>query len=125
MNNNRNIILGKLGKLDYLDKEELFKLSIVGCDKAIELDPKDFHSYHIKGISLYNLNKHNLALDAFDKAIELNPNDPNFYFDKSLALYCLGKYDEALEALNKALKLNPNYANAQEMKQKLLKEIAK
>ena len=29
------------------------------------------------------------------------------------------------EALNKALKLNPNYANAQEMKQKLLKEIAK
>ncbi|HJD66077.1 MAG TPA: tetratricopeptide repeat protein [Rickettsia endosymbiont of Bembidion nr. Transversale] len=79
----------------------------------------------IKGIALYNLNKHNLAVDAFNKAIELNPSNADFYFNKSLPLYSLGKYDEALEGINKALELNPDHAGAKEMKKSLLKEKAK
>jgi len=77
-------------------------------DKAIELNPNDYHSYRQKGVSLSKLGNPTEAIKYFDKAINLNPNDYHSYRDKGVSLSKLGNETEAIKYYDKAIELNHN-----------------
>jgi|WetSurSiteA1Bulk_404760.scaffolds.fasta_scaffold01260_4 PKD repeat protein len=65
-----------------------------------------------QGLTLYNQEKYDEAIQAYDKAIELDPNYAAPWNNKGIALGILGKYDEALVCFDEAIRLDPKYAEA-------------
>ena len=62
------------------------------------------------GLSFFENQQYDQALERFKKAIELDGNKATYYNNKALALYHNEQYDESLVEYNKALNLDPNDA---------------
>ncbi len=65
-----------------------------------------------KGVSLYNLGKHQEAMVYFDRSIEINPRDANAWNNKGAVLLNQGSFEEALKCYDHAIEINPRDANA-------------
>ncbi len=52
--------------------------------KAIELHPKDFMAYDIRGLIYYQKGNFDQALSDINKAIELNPSESKSYVNRAL-----------------------------------------
>jgi tetratricopeptide (TPR) repeat protein/S1-C subfamily serine protease len=89
-----------------------FNRSIVAFDKAI-LKGEVFRGNYGKSISLFTLEKSELAGIAIEKAIAAFPanTEANYYYFwqwQSTILQRLGKYDRSLVAIENAIKLKPD-----------------
>jgi tetratricopeptide (TPR) repeat protein len=87
--------------------------------------PKLADVWSAKGKALYNLGKHDEAIQAYDKAIKINPQYVDAWINKGKALCNLGKHDEAIQAYDKAIKINPQYVDAWINKGKALCNLGK
>lgn len=67
-------------------------------------------SWEDRGLSLYELDEYEEALEEFGKGLEINPQDARIWGYKGVVLYRLGRYKEALEAFDKSLGINPKNA---------------
>ena len=81
-------------------------------DKALELDPKNFHTWHNKGIALDELCRHEEALKCWDKILELEPKNTEALYCKGTTFGKLKKYEEAIKYYDKALEIDPKDADA-------------
>ena len=86
--------------------EEKFGEAIKDCNKAIELNPKCFLAYELKGIALSHkdskIKDYGKAISIFNKSLELAPR-PDIYYWKGMALKNSGKDKEAIESFTKAI----------------------
>jgi WD40 repeat protein len=73
--------------------------------QAIAQDPADADAYYNKASSLYALNRHAEALDAFQRAIELHPKFIWAYIGRAYALNGLKRPAAALESAEQAITL--------------------
>lgn len=94
------------GILYTLEDENL----IAGLNNIPYNYPESSISWEDRGLSLYELDEYEEALEEFGKGLEINPQDANIWGYKGAALYRLGRYEEALEALDKSLGINPKNA---------------
>ncbi len=106
--------------------------SCIAC-KNQPIDPNEAEIYYHQGLSKFNLEEHEGAVNDFTKAININPNHADAYYRRGLAYYGLGKayssleeyygelpntrssleqYQEAVNDFTKAIKINPNHADA-------------
>jgi tetratricopeptide (TPR) repeat protein len=81
--------------------------SIAYFDKALAINPEDFHALYSKGAALLALGKYNESIAYFDKALAINPKDFYALYSKGAALLALGKYNESIAYFDKALAINP------------------
>lgn len=65
------------------------------CEKTLELDPKNYGAWYLKGIALDELGRYEEALQAYDKALELYPEYVDAWSDKVDVLFKLGRDEEA------------------------------
>ncbi len=89
---NKGVALYKLGK---------YNESLVYLDKALSINPNDFHALIYKGQALDNLGNHTQAVALYnrtivlaDKAQAINPKFVNALIDKGIALDIY--YDKAI-----------------------------
>lgn len=94
--------------------------AIEACSKAIELNSKSAKDWSNLGFAYYNKKEFEKGIEYIHKAIKINPNHPRAYFCLTSIQYDKGNYSEALEKCEKALTLDQNFAEALELKQKLL-----
>ena len=66
--------------------------------------------YIAEGVSLYNEENYDEALEKFDKALELNPNLAEVWFYKGIILQTKDMNKEALECYEKSIEINPKNA---------------
>jgi len=78
-----------------------------------------------QGNALYDLGKHEEAINAYNKAIELNPKLASAWYNKGVALTNQGKDDEAIVAYDKAIEIDPKHASAWYNKGNALYNIGK
>jgi Tfp pilus assembly protein PilF len=76
-------------------------------DRALALNPKDFHAMLNKGVALSKMGEPDRAIEWFDKALALNPKDFHAMRQKGVSLTEKGDHDRAMEWFDKALELNP------------------
>lgn len=74
-----------------------------------EKTPKNAPAFVEKGTSLYNLNRHQEAIQCYDAAIKLDPKHTRTYIQKGESLTQLGRYEEALQCYNKAKNLESKH----------------
>jgi ABC-type multidrug transport system ATPase subunit len=103
-----SVIAEEGGATINLKKTEDYQRTILECNKAIELDPKDADAHNKRGLAYYNLEQYQKAQVDYNKAIELNPSFPDAYNNRGILRYKLGKYQEAMGDYSKAAELNSN-----------------
>ncbi|MGB6533116.1 MAG: tetratricopeptide repeat protein [Candidatus Nitrosopolaris sp.] len=81
--------------------------SIAYFDKALAINPEDFHALYSKGAALLALGKYNECIAYFDKALAINPKDFYALYNKGVSLGKIGKYNESIAYFDKALAIDP------------------
>ncbi len=92
-----------------------FEQSLAAAQKWAELNAKDPNAHNIIGWSLYNLQRHEEASQAFSHSTELQPT-ASAYSGLGNSYLKLGQSESALEAVQKWLELEPDNADAHRLK---------
>ncbi len=69
---------------------------------------QDYESYYNLGKTLFDLERHKEARDAFQRCLDLIPGDPSARYELACAHYGLGEYAEALHEMDGLAKLYPD-----------------
>lgn len=69
--------------------------------------------YRNRGVELYHVKKHDLAIQDYSKAISLNPSYSPAYNDRGAVLLELNRMQDALADFDNAIRLDPQYPNSQ------------
>jgi tetratricopeptide (TPR) repeat protein len=88
--------------LEYLDKEG-YKQAERMFEKAVELNPKDYYAYVLRGYFNALMNRDERALSDYNQPIKLDPRSPHNYFYRGELYTKLGEYDKALSDFQSAL----------------------
>ena len=98
--------------LIYMDKGEYqsavndFSLIILNDDN---INPE---VYYLRGVSLSELEKYELAILDYDMAIQLFTENAEYYYHRGLAYYNLNQKDLAIIDFDKAIEIYPKYDEA-------------
>lgn len=105
---NNSLILksNKVMKEAYAKFEERkLEESLILCNSAIKLNPKNDYAYYLKGTINRFKNLPEEALINYNTAISLNNKDDQYFSDKGDILVQLKMYNEALSSYNQSLLL--------------------
>jgi Tfp pilus assembly protein PilF len=97
--------------LEYLDKDN-YKAAEGMFEKAVELNPKDYYAYMLRGYFNSLVNRDERALSDYNQAIKLDPRSPYNFFYRGELYSKRGQYDKALSDYEAALGLKPFYTDA-------------
>ncbi len=86
--------------------------SLKYINKAIELNPKNYDAYNVRGTVYGEKQQYDSAVRDFSRAIELNENYSEAYGNRGFTLFLMQEYDRALPDFDKAVELNPTYSKA-------------
>jgi len=84
-----------------------FDGAIEWFDKALAVNPNDYHAMRQKGVSLSKKGDPDAAIEWFDKALSIRPDDVDILRCKAIALGLKGEKDEAIESLQLCLERTP------------------
>mgnify|MGYP001231191299 CR=1 FL=1 len=89
-----------------------FNDSVLSCEKAVELNPKDAEAYNNLSVSLNELGRFNDAIVNSMKSISLKPDYAEAYYNMGIAFQELGKLNEAEVNFKRAIDLKKGFSKA-------------
>ena len=81
---------------------------ILLCDKAIEVNKKNYEAYYLKGIALINLKEYEKGIDELINAMAINGDSVDIRLEIANANRLNGEYDDAINVYNSVLKIEDN-----------------
>ena len=121
------------GKIDYdgLAKQAYQIDSNKNPHKVISLlerykddsDNKSVGFFNNLALAFNKVGRYNDAVALFERAMQYEPNDSLLFYNLAGVHYRRKRFDKALEAIEKSLEIKPDYKDAQEAKEKILKEL--
>ena len=97
-------------RLDMLDSNEpadKYRINmrvIELCDKALEVNYKNWQAYYVKSQALINLGRYEDAISELVKSLALNENNCDAWFDIARSYKLNGEYEEAIAVYDSILK---------------------
>lgn len=82
------------------------------CDKAIDVNRRNWEAYYLKGIALINLDKYEEAADMLIKSLALNEDNINARLYVANAYRLNEDYEDAIDAYDSVLKRDENSFDA-------------
>lgn len=95
----------KVAKNDFAGAEKLL-------NKALELNPKFYEAYMLKGEIEDNASRYNEALNNYNKALEVKPNDINALYKRGIMRIELEQYGNAISDFDKVISRDPKFSQA-------------
>ena len=74
------------------------------CDKAIEVNYKNWEAYYVKSQAFINLERYDDAIDELIKSLALNEDNLDAWFDIAESYGLKGEYEGAIEVYDSILK---------------------
>jgi Tfp pilus assembly protein PilF len=93
-------------------KKGQYEQAISYFSKAIELDPKYYKAYVMRGSTWCIKHDYDRGLNDFNKALEINPQYAEAYSGRAVVWINKGDYDHSIADCTKALEINPQYVKA-------------
>jgi tetratricopeptide (TPR) repeat protein len=90
---------------DAAQQRKQYEQQLAQAEQAIAQDPADSDAWYNKGSSLYALNRHAEALEAFERAIQLYPKFIWAYIGRAYAQSALKRSQDALTSAEQAISL--------------------
>ncbi len=94
-------------------------------EKCVEIKPKNYISWVMKGNAYECLNDCEKAIKIYDKVLSINPKFAEAISEQALCLAKLENYSDALKYCDRALKLKPNYEYTWYIKGYVLEKLGK
>ncbi|MBE6508728.1 MAG: tetratricopeptide repeat protein [Methanobrevibacter sp.] len=98
----------KLKADDYLSNVRIVEL----CDKAIEVNYRNWEAYYIKGIALINLDKYDDAIEELTKSLALNEGNVDAIMYIAFAHMFKMEYANAIALFDHVLEIDKNSFDA-------------
>jgi tetratricopeptide (TPR) repeat protein len=98
-------LLYKRGQI--LSAPQDYKGAIASFDKALRIQPGDYHAWSSRGNALIELGRYEEAIASHDKALDIKPDHYWAWNSRGRALSALQRYKEAIASHDKALKIQP------------------
>lgn len=89
-----------------------FDKGIADFDKATDIDPGYWPSYHNRGKVYYERREYDRAIAEFSKVIDLNPNDATPFFARGIVYRDKRVRDRAIADFRRALAIDPTHLDA-------------
>ncbi len=90
-------------------KQQQWQSAILAFERAIELKPDFFWSWHHLADVLTKLQKWQLAVEAYNRAVEIDPQFFWSWHNLADALTKLQQWQPAVEAYNRAVEIDPEF----------------
>lgn len=97
-----------IDRANKLRQEGKLDEAITVYQRAIEIDPKSYQSYHYIGETLAQKDELDAAANFYNLALEINPEFFWSYHCLGLVLLWQAKFDEAIACFEKAISIEPN-----------------
>lgn len=113
-----SLVVGKPKLSRLLLYRGMISLGVFGVGAAAVVSITNLLNYtnatnlYSRGSTLYELNRHEEALDAYKKALQIRPDYWEAWKGQGDTLQSLNRYEEALSAYDKAIQIQPNYWEA-------------
>ena len=96
-------------------KDTAYEQARYECNKAIQIDEKNYDAYHVKGNTYYYLRLYEKAVAEYEKSVQLNFNLSGSHYGLGLCFFEMGEFEKASKAFQTAIKLNPKYTFPDDM----------
>ena len=79
---------------------------------VLGIDPQNADALHLLGVSVYQSEQYDIAINLITQAIQIDSTKPLFFTNLGNAFQKQGKLEKSVQAYRKAIQIQPGYAEA-------------
>ena len=79
---------------------------------VLGIDPQNADALHLLGVSVYQSEQYDIAINLITQAIQIDSTKPLFFTNLGNAFQKQGKSEKSVQAYQKAIQIQPDYADA-------------
>ncbi|MEC8893894.1 MAG: tetratricopeptide repeat protein [Candidatus Poribacteria bacterium] len=79
---------------------------------VLGIDPQNADALHLLGVSVYQSEQYDIAINLITQAIQIDSTKPLFFTNLGNAFQKQGKLEQSAQAYQKAIQIQPDYAEA-------------
>ena len=79
---------------------------------VLGIDPQNADALHLLGVSVYQSEQYDIAINLITQAIQIDSTKPLFFTNLGNAFQKQGKLEQSTQAYQKAIQIQPDYADA-------------
>ena len=79
---------------------------------VLGIDPQNADALHLLGVSVYQSEQYDIAINLITQAIQIDSTKPLFFTNLGNAFQKQGKLEQSAQAYQKAIQIQPDYADA-------------
>ena len=79
---------------------------------VLGIDPQNADALHLLGVSVYQSEQYDIAINLITQAIQIDSTKPLFFTNLGNAFQKQGKLEKSVQAYQKAIQIQPGYAEA-------------
>ena len=79
---------------------------------VLGIDPQNADALHLLGVSVYQSEQYDIAINLITQAIQIDSTKPLFFTNLGNAFQKQGKLEKSVQAYQKAIQIQPDYADA-------------
>ncbi|MBT22208.1 hypothetical protein CMK17_20040 [Candidatus Poribacteria bacterium] len=79
---------------------------------VLGIDPQNADALHLLGVSVYQSEQYDIAINLITQAIQIDSTKPLFFTNLGNAFQKQGKLEQSTQAYQKAIQIQPDYAEA-------------
>ena len=79
---------------------------------VLGIDPQNADALHLLGVSVYQSEQYDIAINLITQAIQIDSTKPLFFTNLGNAFQKQGKLEKSAQAYQKAIQIQPDYADA-------------
>ena len=79
---------------------------------VLGIDPQNADALHLLGVSVYQSEQYDIAINLITQAIQIDSTKPLFFTNLGNAFQKQGKLEKSAQAYQKAIQIQPDYAEA-------------
>ncbi len=87
--------------------ENNYELALADYNKAIKINPENYHAYLHRAALYKEQKEYDLALRDYSEAIKIDPKEQHVYWNRAALYKQLKEYDLALRDYSEAIKIDP------------------
>ena len=85
-----------------------YEAAIAGYDRAIEVEPRDWQLYLLRGSAHFKAGQVEASIDDFDRAVELDPSQDPYLWQRGISYYYAGRFADCRGQFERHRLVNPN-----------------
>ena len=85
-----------------------YEAAIAGYDRAIEVEPRNWQLYMLRGSARFKAGRIEASIEDFDQVVALDPSQDPYLWQRGISYYYVGRFAECRGQFERHRLVNPN-----------------